>query len=473
MTAAAEAEAPARGTGGMFRSLRVRNYRLYASGQIVSLTGTWMQRVAQDWLVLTLSGRGTALGIVTALQFGPTLLFGLWGGVLADRYDTRRILLCTQSAMALVALTLGLLDVTGAVQLWHVYLLAGLLGVASALDVPVRQAFVVEMVGHDDLTNAVGLNSATFNLARIVGPAVAGLMINAVGTGWVFLVNAASTLAVIAGLALMRTLELLPSPRVARARGQLREGLRYVRARADLLLTMLLVFVIGTFGLNFQITLALVAKYVFGRGAGSFGLLSTAFAVGSLAGALLATRRRRRPRLRFLLGSAIVFGLIEVAVGVMPTYPSLAVALVPAGMAALSFTVAANSYVQLGTDPTMRGRVMALYLLCFMGGTPLGAPTIGALADAFGPRAGMVGGGGVCVVAAVLLGVVYARRRGTRVVGAMPRPHLPDRASMARKLLSRRGRRRTVDGWAFPARRFPSTSSSSWSWRPSPSRRCG
>jgi MFS family permease len=403
-----------RATGGMFRSLRVRNYRLYASGQCISLTGTWMQRVAQDWLVLELSNSGTALGIVTALQFGPTLLFSLWGGVLADRYDKRRLLVFTQGSMAMVALVLGLLDVTGIVALWHVYLLAGLLGVASALDVPVRQSFVVEMVGPDDLTNAVGLNSATFNSARIVGPAVAGIMINLIGTGWVFVTNAASTLAVIAGLLLMRTSELHRAPPLARAKGQLREGLRYVRSRADLLLTMLLVFVVGTFGLNFQITLALIARDVFGRGAASYGLLSTALAVGSLAGALLATRRRERPALRFLLTITVVFGLIEIAVGLMPTYLALALALLPAGAAALSFTTAANALVQLGVDSTVRGRVMALYLLCFMGGTPLGAPTIGMLADTFGPRAGLLGGGAACVLFAVVLGVLYARRRGVR-----------------------------------------------------------
>jgi MFS family permease len=418
----------------MFRSLRVRNYRLYASGQVVSLTGTWMQRVAQDWLVLTLSGSGTALGIVTALQFGPTLLFSLWGGVLADRYDKRRLLVATQGAMATVALALGLLDVTGLVALWHVYLLAALLGVASAVDVPVRQSFVVEMVGPDDLTNAVGLNSATFNSARIVGPAVAGVMINAIGTGWVFLANAGSTLAVIAGLLLMRAAELHRAPRLARAKGQLREGLRYVRGRPDLLLTLLLVFVVGTFGLNFQITLALVAKYVFGRGAGSYGLLSTALAVGSLAGALLATRRRNRPSPRFLLATAVVFGLLVVAVGAMPTYLAVAIALLPAGAAALSFTTAANTSVQLGVDSTVRGRVMALYLLCFMGGTPLGAPTIGVLADTFGPRAGLVGGGVACVLLATGLGLLFARldrvpaSRAAPAVPA-PRPQPSDQAA--------------------------------------------
>jgi MFS family permease len=401
--------------GGMFRAMRVRNYRLYLSGQIISLTGTWMQRVAQDWLVLELSDSGIALGITTALQFGPTLLFSLWGGVLADRYDKRKILMVTQSAMALIALSLGLLDLSGAVTIWHVYLLAGLLGITSALDVPVRQSFVVEMVGKPDLTNAVSLNAATFNTARILGPAIAGLMINAVGTGWVFLVNAGSTVSVITVLGLMRASELHQSPRVARAKGQLREGLRYVRRRTDLMLTMLMVFTIGTFGLNFQVTLALVARFTFGRGAGSYGLLSTALAVGSLCGALLATRRRKRARLRFLFAALLAFGLLEITVGLMPTYLTVALVLVPAGAVALSFTVAANTSVQLSVDPTMRGRVMALYLLCFMGGTPIGAPAIGALADAFGARFGLMSGGIACVLMATTLGVVYTRRHGIGV----------------------------------------------------------
>ncbi len=280
---------------GMFRSLRVRNYRLYAAGQLVSLTGTWMQRVAQDWLVLELTNSGTALGIVTALQFLPSLLFGLWGGVLADRYDKRKLLLATQTGLALIALILGVLDVTGIVQYWQVLVLALLLGLVSAVDSPVRQSFAVEMVGPDDLTNAVGLNSTIFNSARILGPAVAGVMITAVGTGWAFVANAISSIAVLAGLALMRPSELRPSPAIDRLRGQLRAGLRYVWHRQDLLLTMILVFVVGTFGLNFQITTALLAKQVFHRTATGYGLLSTALAVGACVGAVLATRRRTRP----------------------------------------------------------------------------------------------------------------------------------------------------------------------------------
>ena len=408
---------------GMFRSLRVRNYRLYASGQVVSLTGTWMQRVAQDWLVLVLSDNsGTALGVVLALQFGPSLLFSLWGGVLADRYDKRTILLCTQSTMIVLAVVLGLLDVTGAVQLWHVYLLAGLLGVVSALDVPARQSFVVEMVGPADLANAVSLNSAIFNSARIIGPALAGVLIAVTDTGWVFLGNAVLTLAVITVLLLMRPEELHRSPPTGRSPGQLREGLRYVRSRPDLLLPMTLVFVVGTFGLNFPVTMALMARQVFGHGAASYGLLSTAIAVGSLAGALASTRRTSRPTTRFLIGATLAFGLLEALVGVMPTFASVVVLLVPTGLAALSFTIAANSSVQLGSDPAFRGRVMALYLMCFLGGTPLGAPLIGLLSDAFGPRAGVSAGGVVCVLAAGVAAVVVARRRTSGAASFDPVP---------------------------------------------------
>lgn len=400
----------------MFRSLRVRNYRLYVCGQIISLTGTWMQRVAQDWLVLELShDSGTALGVVTALQFTPTLLLGMWGGVLADRYDKRRLLMVAQTVMGLQALALGLLNATGAVALWHVFLLAALLGTTSAVETPVRQSFAVEMVGRDDLANAVSLNSATFNSARIIGPAVAGLMINWIGTGPVFLVNAASVIAVITGLTMMRPSELYRSPAVPRAKGQLREGLRYVRSRADLMVPMLLVFVVGTFGLNFQITLALMAKEVFNRGAGSYGLLSTSLAVGSLTGALLSGLRKRRPRLRLLLAAAFGFGLLEALTGLMPTYLSLALLLVPTGAAALTFTIAANSGVQMASEPTMRGRVMALYLLCFLGGTPVGAPMIGALAQHFGARTSIVAGGIVSAAFAVAVGLILARRRGMQV----------------------------------------------------------
>ena len=403
-----------------FRSLKVRNYRLFAAGQVVSLSGTWAQRVAQDWLVLELSDdSGVALGIVTGLQFLPVLLFGLYGGVLADRYDRRRLLIGAQAVMGVLALLLAGLDLTGTVQLWHVFALAFALGLTSVVDTPVRQAFVSDMVGPADLPNAVSLNSATFNSARIIGPALAGVGIAAIGTGWVFLANGLSYVAVLAGLRAMRTAELSPSRPVAKAKGQLREGLAYVRARPDLLVPMVMVFMIGTFGLNFQITLALVTKEVFGRGAGSYGLLSAMIAVGSLVGALASARRDGPPRQRTLFLAAVAFGLLEVAVGLAPTFELMALLLVPTGIAILTFTTTANSIVQLGTSPHVRGRVMALYVLVFLGGTPVGAPLIGALAEVFGPRSSIVVGGLVVVLSGVVAALVMTRVRSLRL-----EPHL-------------------------------------------------
>lgn len=394
------------------RSLKVRNYRLYFAGQLVSLTGTWAQRVAQDWLVLQLTNSGTALGIVTALQFGPALLLSMYGGALADRGNKRRLLLATQTGIGLAALALGLLDVSGAVRLWHVMALATILGVVSAIDTPIRQSFVVEMVGAEELPNAVALNATTFNLARIIGPAIAGVVISTFGTGWAFLGNAASTLAVLLGLGLMRTAELFPSKPVDRKPGQYRDALRYVRRRSDLMLPMVLIFVLGTFGYNYQITIALIAKQVFHRGADSFGLLSTTLAVGATIGAVAATFRRRRPSRLFLILAAVAFSITEMVAGSMPNFLATAIALVPAGLAMITMAQAANATVQLGVEPTMRGRVMGLYILCFMGGTPFGAPIVGWVAEAFGPRWGMLGGGLVCLVATLAIGGWLSRSRG-------------------------------------------------------------
>jgi MFS family permease len=421
-----------------FRSLRVRNYRLFATGQVISLSGTWAQRIAQDWLVLLIAPNpGIALGVVTALQFLPMLIFGLYGGVLADRYDKRSLLIGAQVAMGLLAVTLGVLDLTGVVQLWHVYLLAFGLGLASVVDTPVRQSFVSELVGPDDLPNAVSLNSATFNSARIVGPALAGVAIAGVGTAWVFLANGVSYVAVIAGLAMMRPAELRPAARQPRAKGQLREGVAYVRARPQLYVPMVLVFMVGTFGLNFQITLSLIAKQVFRTDAGSFGLLTSAFAVGSLLGALYSARRSGPPRPRTMLVSALAFGVLEVVVGLAPTMLTMAILLVPTGAAVLTFTTAANSLVQLGSAPEVRGRVMAIYVLVFLGGTPVGAPLIGVVAETLGPRASLLIGGGVCALSALgaawFLTVLATRRtppeqdllalgRSRRAGPARPRP---------------------------------------------------
>lgn len=412
---------------GPFRSLRIRNFRIYAMANIVSNTGTWMQRIAQDWLVLQLSDSGLALGIVTALQFLPVLIVTPYGGVLADRYDKRRLMMLTQATMGLAALLLGLLVVTDVVALWHVFVLAGFLGIGSALDMPVRQSFVCELVGAANLPNAVSLNSSIFNAARLVGPAVAGLLIAAWdnATGPVFLINAVSFLGIIAALRFLRTDELEPAPPQQRGPGQLRAAVTYLRLRPEILRTLVLIFVVGTFGMNFQITLALFTTDVYERGADAFGLLSTAFAVGSLAGALLSARRSVRPRQRFLFLGAVGFGLAEVVVALMPTYESFAVLLVPTGMAAMTFIVAANSFVQLGVDAHMRGRVMALYFVCFMGGTPVGAPIIGWFAEHFGARlATMIGGGVVVVVALILVGYAARQQKLHLTAALFPRPSM-------------------------------------------------
>jgi MFS family permease len=393
------------------RSLAVRNYRLYFFGQVISLTGTWAQWIAQDWLVLQLTNSGTVLGIVTALQFAPSLLLSLYGGALADRGDKRKLMLATQTGLGLAALVLGVLDLSGVVALWHVLVLAGIVGVFSALDAPIRQAFVVEMVGPADLPNAVALNSTSFNLARIIGPAIAGLVISVFGTGWAFLGNAVSSLAVLAGLSLMRSAELSVSDRVQRRSGQYRAAVRYVRTRSDLVLPMLLMFIIGTFGMNFQISIALVAKQVFHRGADSYGLLSTMLAIGATLGSLAATIRRTRPTRLFLIGAALAFSLTEMLAGLMPSFGLTALALIPAGFTMITMAQSANATVQLGVEPTMRGRVMGLYMLCFMGGTPVGAPIVGWVAELFGPRWGMLGGGLICLVATLLIAGYLSRQR--------------------------------------------------------------
>ncbi|HEY2191057.1 MAG TPA: MFS transporter [Actinomycetospora sp.] len=388
----------------MFASLRIRNYRLFASGQVVSLVGTWMQRVAQDWLVLNLSGGSpVALGVAAALQFGPTLLLSLFGGAFADRYDKRHLLIVVQVGMGVCALTLGLLDVTGTATLAVVYVLCFLNGCFSAVDAPVRQSFAGEMVGPGGLTNAVALNSMTFNTARIVGPAVAGLMIAAIGTGWVFLVNAATFVAVLLGLALMRPADMFAyEKRPGRALAAVLEGLRVVRHRPDLIVLLVVVFFVSTFGINFFMTLAITARSVFGRGAESYGLLTSALAVGCLAGTFVAARRVGRPRLRTVLLAGLFFGVAELFTGVMPTYLLTAILLVPTGLGQLVFTTAANAAVQLGVGENMRGRVMGIYMLVLLGGTPLGGPVLGWLAEVLGGRAPLVIGG-VATVATVVV----------------------------------------------------------------------
>jgi MFS family permease len=374
-----------------------------------------MQRVAQDWLVLELThGSGTALGITTGLQFLPLLLFSMWGGMIADRYSKRRILMATQTIMGGLAVILGVLAITGTVQIWHVYALSFALGLVTAIDNPTRQTFAVEMVGRADLPNAIALNSAVFNLARIAGPAIAGLVISAVGTATAFLVNAASYLAVLVSLKLMRESELRPAERVPRASGQLREGLRYVRARPALWMPMLLIFFVATFGMNFAVTNALMSREVFHTGAGAFGLASAVFAAGALGGALLAARRGR-PNMPLLLVTSLAFGAFEILGGLMPTFWSFLVVLAPTGLALLTLTTAANSATQLGTSAAMRGRVMGIYMLVFLGGTPLGSPLAGWIAEEFGPRMSTICGGAISVLATVIVAAMLVHSRGVRV----------------------------------------------------------
>jgi len=396
-------------TRRMFRSLRVRNYRLFFFGQLVSLTGTWMQQVGQDWLVLRLTDQALPLGVTLALQFAPMLVLGAWAGVVADRLDKRRLLLATQAAMASLALVLGVLTATGAIRLWMVYLLALLLGCATAFDMPTRQAFVSEMVGPDRVTNAVGLNSAVFNSARVVGPAVAGVLIAAVGIAPAFLINAVSYLAVIAGLLAMDPARLHRLPPLDRAGGQVRAGLRYVWGDHVLRSTIALVAVVGALGLNYRVALPLLARFTFGGSASAYGALASIMAAGAVVGALAAARRGR-PSRALLLGSVAVFGLLSFAAAAAPTLIAEAVVLAPLGLASMTFLATANSTLQLASSPEMRGRVMALYGLVFLGSTPLGGLLGGWMAGQFGPRSILLLSG-VSSLAAAGLAAVLTRQR--------------------------------------------------------------
>jgi len=374
-------------SGGVFRSLKSYNYRVWAGGGLVSNTGAWMQRTAQDWLVLTqlTHNNAAAMGVVMGLQFGPQVLLLPLTGFAADHLDRRKLIFATQAAMGGLALGLGLLSVTGLVRLWHVYVFAGLLGCVTAFDSPARQTFVGELVGEDLLSNAVALNSASFNLSRMIGPAIGGAAIAAVGTGWVFLINAASFAAVMASLAALRGHELHPTLRAARGRGSLARGFGYIWARPDLKALLLMLFLIGAFGLNYPIYISTMSVRVFHAGAGQFGLLTSIMALGSVAGAFMAARRDR-PRIALLVVSATTFGLGFALAAVMPNYWLFGLALVGIGVSHQTLTTTTSAAVQLSTEPAMRGRVMAILLAIALGGTPLGAPFVGWIADRFGPR---------------------------------------------------------------------------------------
>jgi MFS family permease len=402
-----------------FAALRNRNYRLFTVGSLVSYVGTWMQRVAQDWLVLVIGGSAGALGITTGLQFLPSLLFSPLAGVLADRIPKRRIIAVTNVAMGGTAVALGLLAVFDVAQVWHIYLLTFLFGCASAFETPSRQTIVNELVGPAELVNAVGLNSAMFNLARMIGPATAGGLIALFGngaraTGWVILLNAASYVAVLVSLWMMRASEMRPSPPIHRQKGQLGDAVRYIRGRPDIMLVLAIVFCAGTFGLNFQMTIALMATRVYHRGAGEYGLLASVIAIGSLAGSLTAARRTI-VRQRLVLVATLLFGAVEVVTGLMPTYVTFGVMLAVCGVTALTTMTSANAYVQTSIHPEIRGRVMSIYMMIFVGGTPIGAPLLGWIADRFGARWTLTGGGALTVAGPLVAAAVLARRQGVSV----------------------------------------------------------
>jgi MFS family permease len=403
-----------------FRSLRGFNYRTWAVGALISNVGTWMQRTAQDWLVLTqlTDHSATAVGIVMALQFGPQVLLLPLTGFAADHLDRRKLLFATQGSMGLLALGLGILTVARVVTLWEVYAFAFLLGCATAFDAPARQTFVSDLVTGADVPNAVGLNSTSFNAARMIGPAVAGALIVAVGTGWVFVLNAASFVAVLAALGMLRRAELHTGARPARRPGSFAEGFAYVWSRPDLVAMFLMLFLIGTFGLNFPIFISTMAVTVFHKGAGQYGLLTSTMAVGSVTGALLAAGRIET-QLGVLVAGAALFGVGLALAAIAPNAALFGAALVLVGVAAQTFTNGINSRVQLSTEAHLRGRVLAILLAIALGGTPIGAPIVGYVADRFGPRWAL-GVGALAGFAAALVGIAHLRRSEPAAVGSLP-----------------------------------------------------
>jgi len=395
--------------GATFASLRYTNYRLWFVGALVSNLGAWIQRIGQDWLVLRVltDGNGLAPATVTALQFIPVILLTPYAGLLADRLPRRKLLIATQAGQSVLAYGLGVMVLTGHARLWHVFVFAFLLGCVTAIDGPVRQTFVSEMVPGEMLPNAVGLNSASFNSSRLIGPALAGLLIAAVGTGWTFMLNGTTFLATILSLSLMRPGLLYPTPKAPHERGQLRAAVAYVRGRRDLLMIFLVMGVLSCLSFNSQLTISLMATKVFDKQAGQFGLISSVFAIGALAGALLAARRKH-PRLRLILTAAFFFGIVSTISAVAPTYLTFGLSGIFVGLCMLTLMTGANATIQMGTDPAMRGRVVALYLLIFQGVTPIGSMTIGWIAQTVSPR-WSIGVGAAAALIVSLGALIWAR----------------------------------------------------------------
>jgi MFS family permease len=412
-----------------FRSLKIRNYRLFATGQLVKLVGVWMMFTAQDWLVLDLSHNSPgALGSVAALQFAPVLALTLWSGKLADRYDKRTLLIAANAAFALTAIVFAVLVASGVVALWQVFLFAGLLGVASAIETPVRQAFVSELVEKPLLPNALSLSAATFNSARIGGPALAGIALALFHTGPVFVIATALAIAPVFSYGRMRPAELHRATGKAPVESKdarIVDGLRYVGKRSDLLLPIAMMAVIGMIGFNFPVTLAALAKIDFHAGPSTFGLLTTSLAVGALGGALAGSGRRRRPSAYVMIGAAAAFGLLEFVVGFAPSFVVAMILLVPTGFFSVYLAQSANQRVQMGVHGRYRGRVMALYVLVFLGTTPVGASLAGWWGERFGVPSSIWAAGLICILTAVVALVWQLQTSGERLnVQMRPRPSL-------------------------------------------------
>ncbi|HUN77805.1 MAG TPA: MFS transporter [Solirubrobacteraceae bacterium] len=391
-----------------FAALKVPNYRRYIAGQAVSLVGTWMQMAAQSWLVLTLTGSATELGLIVALQTLPVLLLGPYGGVVADRVDKRRLMICLQTLMGVQALILGLLTITGAVRLWQIGALAVLLGLNNAFENPARQSFMLEMVGEEHLRNAVSLNSVLVNVARTVGPAVGGILIATVGTGVCFLFNAASFAAVVTSLLTLDRAALHPSPPAGRAPGQLREGLRYIRGSTELLAPLLMMAAVGCLAYEFQVSLPVMARQGLHVDAAGYGFMTAAMGVGAVAGGLLVAARGRTG-LPMLVAAAAGFGVVLTLAALAPTLPLELAALALAGWASISFMATGNSTLQLAAEPSMRGRVMSLWFVAFQGSTPIGGPIVGWTMAQAGARAGLGLGAVTCLLVA-LAGLITLQR---------------------------------------------------------------
>lgn len=383
-----------------FSSLKVYNYRLYFIGQAISLCGSWMQTIGQAWLVLQLTGSGTALGVVTALQFLPILLFGPWAGLIVDRFPKRRILFLTQFLQALLALLLGLLITIGNIHLWQVYVFALILGMVIAVDNPVRQTFVLEMVGKGKLTNAIMLNSSEINLTRAIGPMIGGILIAQVGIAWCFTINGVSFLAVMVALLLMHDRELHVAPLVQKEKGQLKEGLLYAWRTPILRATLMIMALIGAFSFEFPIVLPLLSKFTFQRGADGYASLMAVMGIGAMVGGLTMAQQKRSS-FQTVVGSGYLFGLALLAAAVAPTFFVLTILLIVVGFFSVVVTAAANIIIQLTSDPHLRGRMMALLATAFFGSTLIGGPVIGWISEAWGPRWGLAIGGMVAIAAAV------------------------------------------------------------------------